>query len=270
MMGDFYAFSANGVTYDAEQLGAVVQIDQRRSLGSGTTTVFVASAPRSAYLRWLTKRDPRQPPRVLTHALDHDPVGTLGLEFTISASVVETRVWSRSGQSPLDANGIPDDTYLKAVLPRDVLATSWAVRDGNEYVVIRALDKDGRPDQVEETFEITGVGGGTGGGGGGGPATVPTEAPPRPILSESTVGVGTQAALCSWVNTNEVDPIKVRWWELGALVATTTHAAGSTFATRNFTVPPTTRARAEVLYYNGAGDGPESDMSNEVVLDGVV
>lgn len=58
-LGDFYAFSPNGIHFDAEQRAAVVGVRHRYALGERRTTLSLRGQPAGAYSRWFWREGGR-------------------------------------------------------------------------------------------------------------------------------------------------------------------------------------------------------------------
>lgn len=259
MVGDYYGFAANDVHYDAQQDGGVVELQWELVAGGGWVTARTAGKPRGAYRGWLEKEDPRHPPEIKSYSLTHTPTGTLLIEVELSQSVAEWRAWLRAGSSPL-SGGTPLDAYLVGWRKPQVLSITRPVENGTYYVVIRAIDAEGRVAQVEDDIVITGVGGGGG---------EPTTKPGTPHLERSTVAGGSQDADATWSNTNEVDALEGEWYVDGVSTGVFTGiAAGSTTLSDTFTIGE--RVKLRLRYTNGSGDGPWSNFSPEILLNGSV
>jgi hypothetical protein len=261
MLGDYYAFSANGVHYDTEQRGSVERIRHWGNLIEGWTQIDLSGKPRSAYLRWLTKSDERVMPELLSYSLAQaSDLATL-YSMVVSAPTDELRVWARNGASPL-VDGKPDNLYLVAVRKPEALAAgiTWPVADGDWQIVIQSYAGQDRYTRVEDTLTVSGLGGGSGGGGSGGPGTAPEEAPPTPEL----VALAGANARLLLIHSNGVDGFKVEWWRNGVLDSTITYAAGTSSITQGFTAGDLIKANAR--YTNGGGDGPSSPFTLEVTM----
>lgn len=268
-IGDYYGFSANEVHYDADQEGAVVQIEHSLERGHGTTIVRTAGAPRSGYRRWLAKIDHRYPPALLAYALNHSPTGTAALSsIRVSEVTDELRVWARNGASPL-SSGTPLDQYLVAVRKTQALGQNitWPVQDGTWQVVIRAFAGEDRYTQVQPTnLVVSGVGGGSGGGGSGGSGTAPTVAPPTPTVAAGTASGGSQPILVTMVHSNTADQIKIEYYVYAELEHSTTLAANAPSTSRSYSIASPQRVKVRIAYTNGGGDGPWSSFSREIRL----
>jgi hypothetical protein len=257
LLGDFYAFQANQVHYDQPQYGAVVQINHELVKGGGWSTIQTAGAPRSAYRRWLRKEDPRLPPEILGHALTHDPEGTLNIAVQLSASVDHWWAWLREGDTPLDADGIPDDEYLVADRAADVLVVSLPITNGEHQVVIRARDAEGRVDQVEDAIEVTGI------PGDGDDAGAITLIPAIPYLTLGpTDGMGNRTVTA---NLTAHPTLQIEVSFEGTDTAAETGAAGAEQVFHDFAYGTQLVARAR--YTNGVDDGPWSAYSDEILVE---
>jgi hypothetical protein len=269
-VNDVVRWLPNGLLHDEELVAAVLGMGHDGpSPGVARSQWSAGGRPKGLYEAW-TRRGVQiagvgKRASIFDLVLTHTPLGTANATPDLNRHVDHWSIWSRPDASPL-VGGIPDDQYLVGDNLRPQTASvSWSVQNGEHHVLVRAYPADGgKFAELEDTIEVTGVG-----GGGGDPLV---DVPGTPRMYRGPVDGGMQEAPAQWVNSRVDLAIEAEYVVDGESGGITAIAAGASTDTHAYAVGSHVRVR---LRYVEEGVDPEdrvegswSAFSPEIFLPG--
>lgn len=257
-VGDVVEWLPDTVLRDESLVAAVLELSHSfPSPGVGRTVWRCAGKPKGRYATWqrIGAEVAGIGNRPTIYSVVLQQIGnTVRATVDLNDEIVSYSIYARSGSTP-KADGAPIESTSKGTdLKPELRQVTWTVRDGTQYVLVRARAANGRWVEKLSTIEVTGI---------GGPGTEedpPTDVPGTPRIFLGTVDGTSREFSLVWVNTNATDDIEYELFLEGVSQGIEGQTAGSTSVSTSGEIGETWSGH--VRYTSGVGlEGPWSPMS---------